>query len=563
MIKRTLLFAAGMLFCAFGAHAQSGAKRPNILFVVAEDMNLQLGLYGDKTAITPNLDAFAKQAIRYDRAFSTAPVCAPSRSAIITGVHQQTLGTHQMRTRGAAGLPGGAGFDYDAVPPADVKAFPELLRAAGYYVTNGGLGAFPLNAKTDYQIGEPFTIWDDSSDKADWKNRGEGQPFFAMVTLFVTHESYLWPYKKWPENRLQAVIGYRNLKDLAFKPAPIDPASVSVPPYLPDTPAVRADIARHYNNIFLMDREFGRLMERLRAEGLDKDTIVVFTADNGTGLPRAKRAIYDSGIHMPLLVRYPDGRGAGTETAELVSFVDFAPSFLALAGVPRPAFIQGRDFLSATPDPAPAMVFAAADRHDNVMGRYKTVRTDRLAYVRNFMPEKPFFEHLTFRDQMPSMQELWRLLAAGGLNDVQKALFESPRPSEELYDLAKDPDQIKNLADDPAYAAEKARLSAAMDDWLVRTGDLSALPEREMVERWWPGLVQPVTAAPEAKMEDGKLLLASTTGGASIGWRAVGDPKAPWKLYAGPLSLAAGMEIEAKAIRYGYAESPPARLKAQ
>ena len=530
---------------------------PNVVLIVFEDMGQRIGAFGDPVAVTPALDAFAREAVSFPNAFTTSGVCAPSRAALITGVHQQTLGAQHMRTRGAMGLSGGGPIEYDAVPPPSVKAFPELMRAEGYYVSN--------DFKTDYQFGEPFTVWDVSAEGADWRGRDQGQPFFAMITLLKTHESYIWPQTPQTDNRMAQLVAARNQRDLVGKAQLVAPEDVEVPPYLPDTPIVRADIARHYDNIAFQEKALADILDKLREDGVLEKTIVIVTSDHGDGLPRMKRSVYDSGLRTPLMVRFPDGAGAGTVDERLVSFVDLAPTLLSWAGADLPDYHHGWPFMTATggqPDGAAPreFVFAAADRHDTVQDRYRAVRDSRYKYIRNYQPDHAFFRPLAFRDLQPTMRELWRLYREGALTQTQALYFTAPRPAEELYDTQVDPHEIDNLAGDPALAATQARLSEALDAWIEKTGDLGALPEAEMIARLWPNMEQPVTAPPSITVEThgaGRMLsLASATPGASIGYRFPDDPAGRWRLYAARVQLPEGARmIEAKAVRYGYAES--------
>ncbi len=521
------------------------SSRPNIVLIVFEDLSPRWGAFGDEIARTPSIDALAQQSVRFPNTFTTAGVCAPSRSALITGVHQQTLGTHQMRTNSPVpGMTGGGPIEYEAVPPPEVKAFPELLRTAGYYTSN--------NVKTDYQFGDPFTIWDANAPDADWRGRADGQPFFAMINIYETHESYIWPEDRESDNPLLNAVTQRNQRDLAGKERLTDPADVEVPPYLPDTPVVRRDIATHYDNIAFAERKVGEIVARLDADGLLDDTIIIVTTDHGDGLPRMKRTLYDSGLQVPLMVRFPDERRAGEVDTRLVSFVDLAPTILDWAGVNRPSFVQGRNFVSGAQR---EYVFAAADRHDSVEGRVKAARDDRFKYIRNYRPELAILRPLAFRDAQPAMQEFWRVAGEGALPPAAQRLINAPSAAEELYDTQADPDEINNLADDPAYQEVLIHMRAATDAWIKRTGDLSAIPEAEMIEAMWPGMVQPVTAAPSISVQDGRVTLTSATQGASIAYAFGEDEPSPGTVYSGPFDANAGAVVTAKAIRYGYAPS--------
>ncbi len=528
------------------APAQARLVRPNIILITAEDLSPRFGSYGDPVAHTPNVDALAREGVRFANVFTAAPVCAPSRSALITGVHQQTLGTMHMRTS-SFGKDMDHGAPYEAVPPAQVKAFPELLRAAGYYTVN--------RAKTDYQFGDPFTVWDENSGDADWKGRAPNQPFFAMINFGETHESRTWPPETKGTHPSIAQVMKQNARIDADKDfTPTDPAKVRVPPYYPDTPAVRANIARHYDNVRVMDARVGKLLDQLRREGRFADSIIIFTTDHGDGLPRGKRSLYDTGLKVPLIVRYPDARGAGTTRDELVSFVDLAPTLLGLAGAKAPAWIQGHDILGR--HRPRTQIEASADRFDEITQRRKLIRDGRYAYIRNYITDQPVLPSLVYQNVNPIMAEWRRLDAAGRLTPLQRSYLHGPLPHEELYDTVADPDQVRNLAADPAQRPRLMRMRKALDAWTARTGDLSAMPEAKMVARMRPGGKQPLTAAPVACRAGGAVRLASATPGASIGWQGA-DGK--WKLYAGPVSGA----VAAKAIRYGYRESAVTTLPAK
>jgi arylsulfatase A-like enzyme len=534
----------------FGAGA-----RPNVVLVLFEDMSPRVGAYGDDVARTPNFDRIAREGVRYTNAFTTSGVCAPSRAALITGRYQQTIGAQHMRTHGVMGAPGGGPQDYYAVPPEEVKAFPEILRASGYFTTN--------DYKTDYQFGEPFTVWDASQEGADWTGRNSGQPFFSMITLLTSHESFVWPADMEASTPLEKAVVARNAKVFADRKPGTDPADVEVPPYLPDLPEVRRDIATHYDNIETTDAQLGLIYKKLEEAGLLDDTILIVSTDHGDGLPRAKRSLYDSGLHVPLVIRYPDGFRAGEVEDELLSFVDLAPTILSWAGTKAPEWMHGRDLVGPDRDPPRDYVFAAQDRMDNDPNLRRAVRDERFKYIRNDLDGDPYFSPLPFRDAMPTMKALWAGYEAGDLPPDGAALFE-PLPRVQLYDTLSDPYEVENLVGDPRFAEVEARLEAALEAWQQRVGDMSAMPEADMIELMWPEGVQPVTEAPVAAMEPvGEavlIALSSPTPGASIGYRLNGEDG--WDLYHQPLEVPQGMVIEAKAVRYGYAESQPVEIRA-
>ena len=519
------------------------AARPNIVLVLFEDLSPRLGAYGDPLARTPAFDRIATEGVRYTNAYTAAGVCAPSRAALITGRHPQTIGAQHMRTMGVAGLRGGGPQEYLAVPPPEVKAFPELLRATGYYASN--------DHKKDYQFGTPFTVWDADAQGADWTGRADGQPFFAMITLMTSHESYVWPEDMRSESPLVQAVTARNRRALSGKARVTDPGDVTVPPYLPDTPEVRRDIATHYDNVAFTDAGLGAIYDRLEADGLLDETILIVSTDHGDGLPRMKRSLYDSGLHVPMVVRYPDGRGAGSVDDRLVSFVDLAPTILDWAEVPTPSWMQGRDVAPPTDDAPRDYVFASLDRLDGLPGLRRAVRDERYKLIWNGLPDSPYYAPLPFRDVQPSMRALWAGRAAGTLPEAAARLFE-PLPTWQLFDTDADPDEVRNLADDPAHADDFARLRGALAGWRAEIGD-TAPPEVRMIDAMWPGGTQPLTHPPAVRIEGGVVTLSTPTEGASIGYR-LGDEER-WRLYTGPFRPPPDVAVTAKAIRYGYAES--------
>ncbi len=546
-----------------GQAADELAPSPNIVWIVADDMSPDLGAYGDPVARTPHLDRLAAEGQRFDRAFSIAGVCAPSRSALVTGQFPTTIGTHHMRSWG--------------VPPPSVKAFPMALRRAGYYTSN--------NAKIDYNLapfevtsrlagqpeGEdvrrsvsrpPLGVWDESGREAHWRNRPDAkQPFFAVFDVFVTHESRI----RLPENAFQTATAQLTPADRQ------DPEAVIVPPYYPDTRVVRADLARYYELVTAADLEVGRILAELEEDGLAQNTVVLFFADHGRGLPRAKRWLWDSGIRVPLLVRWPGVIEAGTVSGELVSFVDFAPTMLALAGAKRPPGLPGRVFLGPETEPEPEFVFAARDRMDETYDLIRAVRSRRYKYLLNAMPRLPYAQHISYMDQMPTMQELRRLAAEdGGLEGAAAAFMARSKPPEEFYDLEVDPDETHNLAAAEATlgAKEQAQLDAmreALRAWKERTGDLGDLSEGELLALLRPPERDLTVAAPvvQSKKEQAgawEFELRTATEGAAIVWRVEGedrgeDVEPAWKLYNGRIAAPQTGTLRARAGRLGYYDS--------
>jgi arylsulfatase A-like enzyme len=566
---RSIGLAVALLALACGAepapspapHARAGV--PNVLLLVADDLSPRIGAYGDAVARTPHLDALAREGVRYTRAFAVAGVCAPSRAGLLLGMHPIAVGAQHMRT---TSRPEGA---YYAVPPPEAKAFPELLRRAGHYTYNVG--------KTDYQLGPPlgggpFTIWDANGAwlaPDHWpEDAGRGRRFFGFVNFEVTHESGIFaPLGARPHSLVHFGVQLARAFQLRGAPElpPTDPATVALPPYYADAPAMRADLARHYDDIALLDAQVGALLARLEADGLAASTIVVFTSDHGDGLPRAKRELFDSGLHVPLIVRYPEaflppGTTPGRSDDRLVSLVDVGPQILAWMGAEVPRPVHGRPFAGPAAVPRD-FVFAQRDRIDEVVDRQRLVRDERFAYLRSWHPEVPGGHPLAFRDNQDGVRDLRARFEQGKLDAVQRQWFE-PVARERLYDTRMDPHEVRDLAGDPQHAAVLARLRAALDAWLTRVGDTSEEPEAQMAERFWPGGDAPETEAPELRVADGVVTMRCATEGASIGYRV--EDEDGWRLYTGPVSLEAlgpVRRIEARAVRYGFEESATTRLR--
>ncbi len=434
----------------------------NILWITAEDMSPTLGAYGDAYATTPNLDRLARESVRYTRAFATAPVCSPARSCLITGMYATSLGTQHLRSL----------FPI----PEGIKGFPAWLRAAGYHCTN--------NVKTDYNTaGEPALIassWDASSAQAHWRGRKPGQPFFSVFNIMDTHQSRA---SVWPWDKFERTIGAR------LKPGERhDPARAPLPPYYPDTPTARRTVARYYDCVTSMDREVGRILRELEEDGLAGTTVVFFFSDHGMGLPRGKRTLYDSGLRVPLLLRFPKAferlapAAPGAAIDRLVSFVDFAPTVLSLAGLPVPDPFQGHAFLGRSAGPPREHVYGARDRVDEAYDLSRSVRGARWLYIRNYLHHLSWNQPEGYSDAADLRREITRLAAEGRLDAAQMA-YAGPRPPEELYDTEADPHQVRNLADAAEHVSVLRSMRRLHRSWVVDTRDLGFLPESVVWER--------------------------------------------------------------------------------
>ncbi|MEJ2613650.1 MAG: sulfatase-like hydrolase/transferase [Ignavibacteriaceae bacterium] len=508
-------------------------KRPNILWIVTEDINDDLSCYGDKYSYTPNLDKLASEGIRFTNIYDHSGVCAPTRSGIITCMYPTTMGSGDMRC--------------SAVPPAEIKCFTEYLRAAGYYCTN--------NDKTDYnfktspdvktETAAPASAWDNNGSKAHWRNRDKDQPFFSVINIFTTHESQI----RVPEERFQKNIAHVDSKNLHKRKDAV------LPPYYPDTPVVRNDWAKYYDLITAMDIQVKEILDQLKEDNLEDDTIVFFYGDNGRGLPRAKRWIYDSGIKMGLLVRWPKHFKPGSINDDLVEFIDLGATVLSLAGVDIPEHFQGIPFLGESPGKKREYIFAARDRMDERYDIIRAVRDKKFKYIRNFMPFLPYAQNIEYMDQMPTMKEMRRLNAEGKLNDVQKLFFRDIKPLEELYDITADPYEINNLADKSEYAETLLKMRNVLHNWMIETEDTGLIPEPVLDSSMRPQISWEKTGNPyvsyiKKNSDYFEIKVDCETEGASIVYN-IGNNK-NWKLFSKKIKVKNNKTLKVKANRLGF-----------
>lgn len=550
-----ILFLAPLTF----AFSQNRSK-PNIIWVVCEDISPYIGAYGDATVHTPNIDALAQEGVRFTRVYTTAGVCAPSRSSIITGMNQISIGTLHMRTHNKPELMPEGVPSYSAVLPPEVKAFPEYLRKVGYYTSN--------NAKEDYQFKEPVTVWDESNIGATYQNKEKGQPFFSVFNFAVSHESQIIS----PPDSL-----YHN------------PSNMVLPLYFEDTEQMRHDKAALYTRVEQMDSDVGELIAQLKQDGVYNDSYVIFYSDHGGNLPWMKREILERGTHIPFIVKYPKGKYAGTVNNDLISSIDFAPSMLSIAGAEIPKHIQGKPFLGPNASKQRhRYVFAARDRMGSKYDRVRSVSDGTFRYVYNFHPELPKYQDLAYRRQMASMEEIIDMRDSGLIqNPYLLDWFKTPKPQEELYYTAKDPDEVHNLAEEPSYQKKKEELKQVLFQWLKKVGDTGEVPEKEMVRtQWWNGKDNPpLTKKPKIDQHKEGVLISCDTDGASIGYRIFDGPvndstiirpiktwdfhylrpqrgkktievPKPWTVYSGgTVPLKKGQSIQVNAHRIGYRPS--------
>jgi N-sulfoglucosamine sulfohydrolase len=434
-------------FAAPVCKAQVPDEKPNILWIVSEDNSAYFtGCYGNSFGTTPNIDRLAAEGFLYTHAYCTNAVSSPSRNTIITGAYACSNGNENMRSNYAK---------------SDlVHTYPEYLRKAGYYCTN--------NSKTDYNTNsiDPNAIWDESSNKAHYKNRPKGKPFFAVFNCMISHESCI-----------QQSIPTEKLRH--------DPAKVVLPPYHPDTPEMRHDWAQYYDKIEDMDKWVGALLKELDESGLADNTIVMYYGDNGGILARSKRFIYETGTQIPFIIRIPEkykylvpAKKPGDKVDRIINFVDLAPTLLSIIGVPIPDYMQGDAFLGSQKTKDPQYTYMSRQRMDERYDLVRAVRDKEYRYIRNYMPFRITMQHVNYMFIAPSAQSWEDAYKAGRTNALQSRDFE-PKPVEELYDTEKDPWEVNNLAGDPKYKEVLERMRKAETDWMRKIRDVGLIPETE------------------------------------------------------------------------------------
>ena len=443
------------LFLPVAMQAVHGAERPNILWLIAEDLGPAMSCYGNKAVHTPNLDRLASEGVRYTRAYTTAPVCSASRSAFMTGMYQTTIGAHNHRSHRGDGyaLPGG------------VKPIPCWLQTAGYFTANltelpSSFG-FKGSGKTDWN----FTFEGTAFESAKWDDLQKRQPFLAQINFHETHRPF-----------------HSNGK--------IDPQKITLPPYYPDHPTTRADMAAYLDDVLELDRKVGIVLEELKLSGLAENTLVLFMGDHGEAHVRGKQFCYEEGLHIPLIVRWPKNFTApkqispGKVDSQLIEAIDIAPTLLELAGMAKPAKMQGRNFLGDHAEPPRTCVFGARDRCDETVFRIRTVRDARYRYIHNFTPERPFLQPNAYKERAyPVWNLLKELHAQGKLTPEQEALCQPNMPAEELYDLDADPHEVRNLVESKTQEHQEAltRMRALLNSWIKDTLDQGDVFESEDV----------------------------------------------------------------------------------
>ena len=526
--------------------SKNSQKPLNVVWISCEDMGPILGSYGNDIVKTPNLDKLASEGVRYTNAYSTVGVCAPSRFSIITGMYPARLGAHNMRTGdyhnyktpeevshrkniGVIDKEGKNIPEYEVVPPTHVKPFTEILRTKGYYCAN--------NFKCDYQFNAPFTAWDEVSSTVSYRDAPKDKPFFYVWNTLLTHESRIW--------------------ERSNQPLTVNPEDIIIPSYFPDIPEVRNDIARKYSNIEAMDKKVGELMNQLEEDGILDNTIIMFWSDHGGNLLRQKRAVGNSGLNVPLIIRYPNKMDAGKVDERIVSLMDLGPTVLSLLNIKPPKHYDGKAIAGPYEDDPREYAFGTADRFDESTDMQRSVLDGRYVYVKNFLPELPLIYRNKYRERITMNSKLIQMDSFNMLQGDAAYIFMKTKPVEEFYDLANDPYEVHNIIDNPKYSKRINDFRAALENWQKEINDQGFIAENKLVKSFWPNMIQPKTENVDFKIgDDGLYELTTLTNGASIGYQI--DEKIgtnSWSLYHKPIRIRDKQKIVARAIRIGYKAS--------
>ena len=538
-----------LLFITFiyslNSYSKTSDEKLNVIWISCEDMGPVLSSYGVKEISTPNIDKLAKEGIKYTNAYSTVGVCAPSRFSIITGMYPARLGAHNMRTgnfytykdpdkltykknKGVIDKSGINVPEYEVVTPTNIKAFTEYLRNENYYCIN--------NNKCDYQFNSPFTAWDEVSGNISYKDRPKNTPFFYVKNLMVTHESRIWLRKN--------------------EPITVNKDILKIPAYYPDIPEVRNDIAIKYSNIQEMDRQVGEIISDLEKNDLLDKTIIFFWSDHGGNLLRQKRAVGNSGLKVPLIIRFPDGYRSGEVDNRIVSLMDLGPTTMSLLGIKPPSFLDGKAFLGKYKTKPRNYAFGSADRFDESTDMQRSVIDGRFVYIKNFMPELPLIYRNKYREQVSMNKKIIQMDRDDELIGDSKYIFMKSKQDEELYDLKFDPYEVDNIANNPDYKDKLIELRNALNTWQYEIDDKGFINESELINEFWPNMIQPITKPVEITVSDNVISLKCETKGASIGYQ-IGDQigSQNWKLYNKPFDLSSNQKLATRAIKIGYKAS--------
>jgi len=535
-LKHSLMFVLitilQIVLSSFKTPKEKQKEKYNVLWIVLEDFSPRLSCYGDNTISTPNIDRLAKEGIVFDRAYSCAGVSAPSRFSIITGMYPSACGAQNMRIgkklMKQIPFPG-----YEVVTPNNVRCFTEFLRVKGVFCMNA--------SKTDYQFSSPETAWDlqeatspPNQEPEKWCNFPSEKPFFKVLNFWQTHESMISGWMR------------ENVK------CEVDTSKVILPPYFPNSATAKLDLAAQYNNVLNVDKIIGVILKKLEEQNLLDKTIIFFYSDHGDGLPRAKRTVYETGVRVPLIVRFPDKRMAGSRNSDLVYLMDLGPTVMSFFDVPAPSYMNGHDIFSQNIEKR-KYAFFSADRFDERTDFIRGISDGNYKYIRYFQPDKPQFLDINFRRSIATVRELYKLDSLHLLNKYQQQVMRKSKPTEELFDFTTDPWELNDLSQDPKYKEKLLELRTALCERMIDIKDMGFLPEAEISEMFWPGGIQPLVDDPLIDKKKEGITLTCKTSGAVIGYKT--DINKAYTIYQHPIKSGKADSIYVIATRIGFKSS--------
>ncbi|MEJ6753811.1 MAG: sulfatase [Flavobacteriales bacterium] len=495
LFKKNTLFTI-LFFITISFNSQ---EKKNILWLVCEDQSLFFSAYNDSNAKTPNIDALASKGIIYDNFYAVSPVCAPSRSSIITGMYPTTIGTQHMRAykknkdsiNNKTNLP-----FYSAVPKIKVQFFTENLRKSGYYCSN--------NSKEDYNMEMSPLAWDESNKNAHWRNRQKDQPFFSVFNFNVSHESRIWKnYEQHPLKEINKVV---------------------LPTFFPNINSIKNDFVTNYKNIEKLDVQVGKIINQLKEDGLYENTVIFFFSDHGGPFPRFKRSIYDSGLKCPLIIKW-DEKTNETRNNQMISFIDLAPTVLEITGSETTYKMEGVSFYKQNNR---EFIFASSDRFDEFTDRRRCVRNENFKLILNLDTTSSIGKPVNYRKKMKTMEILDSLYKNNLLEGYFNNWYKSRKEKYEFYNISNDPFELVNLISDSIYTNEIIELKTQLHNW-IDSSDYGNMNEEQMLKEMWPNGKKPKLKAPSIIKKDNGIKIISNNKNSSVGWRNNNNEN--WKVY--------------------------------
>ena len=500
----------------------NGQKKPNILWLVCEDQSLFFSIYGDSTVQTPNIEQLANDGLIYENCFTTSPVCSPSRSSLITGMYPTTIGTQHMRAykknqQNTLNKHNQLPY-YSPVAKKEYKFFTEILRANGYYCTN--------NSKEDYNMMKSPLAWDESSDKAHWRNRNKNQPFFSVFNFNITHESRIWKNNK---------IHEKNEID-----------KISLPIIFPENFQIKNDFLTNYKNIESLDKQIGKIIQQLKDDGLYENTVIFFYSDHGGPFPRYKRSIYDTGIQCPLVIKWIEKKSSDRND-QMVSFIDFAPTLIDLAALKIPDYLEG---VSLYNKDQRNYIYASSDRFDEFSDSRKCVRNKKFKLILNLDTISPIGKPVNYRKQMKTMEVIDSLNDNSILNGYFNSWYQSGKEKYEFYNISNDPLELVNLINDSTYLKDISKLKTQLHTW-IEASDYGSMSEEKMIEEMFSDEFRPLKLnVPTIKKSNEGFIIYSNNSGASIGYRT--NKSLSWKIIKNGDQIVSENAFELLMFKPGY-----------